>query len=100
VATEARAIQNKPFVYDDLVSFPLKANKENLLSVILEVSSISKESKIDVAAWESSPYKPTPTIIEAAQALYKGHSVQEISRSDSGAINLTPIFAFRKHTKQ
>jgi hypothetical protein len=28
-------------------------------------------------------------IIEAAQALYKGHNVQEISRSDSGAINLT-----------
>jgi hypothetical protein len=89
VATEARAIKNKHFVYDDLVSFPLKANKENLLSVILEVTSISNESNIDVAAWEASPYKPTPTIIEAAQALYKGHSVKEISRSDSGAINLS-----------
>lgn len=89
VATEARAIKNKHFVYDDLVSFPLKANKENLLSVLLEVTSVSNENKIDVAAWEASPYKPTPTIIEAAQALYKGHSVQEISRSDSGAINLS-----------
>ncbi len=39
--------------------------------------------------WENSTYKPTPTIIEAAQALYKGHNVQEISRSDSGAINLS-----------
>lgn len=35
-----------------------------------------------------SSYKPTPTIIEAAQALYKGHQVQEISRSDAGMINL------------
>jgi hypothetical protein len=34
-------------------------------------------------------YKPTPNIIEAAQALYKGHSVGEISRSDAGATNLT-----------
>jgi len=39
--------------------------------------------------WLESIYKPTPTIIEAAQALYGGHSVEEISRSDSGAINLS-----------
>lgn len=45
--------------------------------------------KVDVEAWENSIYKPTPTIVEAAQALYKGHKVEEISRSDSGAINLT-----------
>ncbi|BBO66909.1 hypothetical protein DSCA_08390 [Desulfosarcina alkanivorans] len=89
VATEANATKNRHRVYDDLVSFPLKANKDNLLSVLLEVTSTSNESKIDVATWESSLYKPTPTIIEAAQALYKGHSVQEISRSDSGAINLS-----------
>jgi DUF2075 family protein len=44
---------------------------------------------IDPHKWETSIYKPTPTIIEAAQALYKGHSVEEISRSDSDVINLT-----------
>jgi hypothetical protein len=44
---------------------------------------------MDADAWQQSIYKPTPTIIEAAQALYKGHSVQEISRSDGGAINLS-----------
>src|SRR5205814_8827267 len=32
---------------------------------------------------------PTPTIIEAALALYKGHSVSEISRNDATAVNLT-----------
>jgi Schlafen group 3, DNA/RNA helicase domain len=40
-------------------------------------------------AWISSGYKPTPTIIEAAQALYQGHQVTEITRSDAGAINLS-----------
>src|ERR1700737_3211686 len=34
-------------------------------------------------------YKPTPTIIEAAQALYQGHKVAEITRSDAEAINLS-----------
>jgi len=40
---------------------------------------------LDSFKWVNSIYKPTPTIIEAAQALYEGHSVKEISRSDSGA---------------
>jgi hypothetical protein len=39
--------------------------------------------------WERGGYKPTPTIIEATLALYRGHSVVEISRSDAGAKNLT-----------
>ncbi|MGM8871138.1 DUF2075 domain-containing protein [Psychrobacter sp. 2Y5] len=43
---------------------------------------------VNVARWQNSIYKPTPTIVEAAQALYKGHNVKEITRSDSGAINL------------
>ena len=46
-------------------------------------------SAVDVLRWENSIYKPTPTIVEAAQALYKGHNVKEITRSDSGAINLS-----------
>jgi len=31
---------------------------------------------------------PTPTIIEAAQALYRGNNVTEITRSDASADNL------------
>lgn len=46
-------------------------------------------SLMDVLVWEQSPYKPTPTIIEAAQALYQDHDVAEITRSDAGAKNLS-----------
>ena len=46
-------------------------------------------SLMDVAASEQSSYKPTPTIIEAAQALYQKHNVAEITRSDAGAKNLS-----------
>jgi hypothetical protein len=45
--------------------------------------------EIDLATWLDSVYSPTPTIIEAAQALYRGHHVAEISRSEAGAGNLT-----------
>lgn len=65
-------------------------NSENFINVIKEIISTQKAfEEIKVKDWENSTYKPTPTIIEAAQALYKGHNVEEISRSDSGAINLS-----------
>jgi hypothetical protein len=44
---------------------------------------------IDRAQWESGRYRPTPTIIEAALALYSRHSVADIARSDASATNLT-----------
>ncbi|WP_312822995.1 DUF2075 domain-containing protein [Epilithonimonas sp.] len=62
-------------------------NFESTLKNILRTQTVTQN--INVSEWENSTYKPTPTIIEAAQALYKGHNVQEISRSDSGAINLS-----------
>jgi len=77
----------KPF--EDAVFEPLRANRDNLQQIIKWVSEEHKDGELDTYAWQQSIYKPTPTIIEAAQALYKGHSVQEISRSDGGAINLS-----------
>ena len=65
-----------------------KSNKNNLKEVIKTFLNEYVEP-IDVDYWENSIYKPTPTIVEAAQALYKGHNVKEITRSDSGAINLS-----------
>jgi hypothetical protein len=89
VATEAPDQPLSIKKYDDGLYHPLKANKDNFSSIILEVAEKSSpKNKIDPEKWSNSVYKPTPTIIEAAQALYKGHSVKEISRSDSGAINL------------
>jgi hypothetical protein len=56
-------------------------------SLDLMSASISGED-IDPDAWHSAPYHPTPTIIEAARALYSQHSVEAIARSDAGAQNL------------
>src|SRR5207247_5243982 len=39
-------------------------------------------------AWSSASYYPTPTIVEAARALYAQHSVEAIARFDAGAKNL------------
>ena len=89
ISTEANNIENIIEPLQDKLYKPLFANKNSFLNVIEECLNIGKEHDICPLTWQSSIYKPTPTIIEAAQALYKGHNVQEISRSDSGAINLS-----------
>ena len=40
------------------------------------------------SVWDDSVYRPVPTIIEAAEALYAGHDVREIARSHADAKNL------------
>lgn len=44
---------------------------------------------IDASEWEASNYSPTPTIIEAAQALFGGHTVDEISHAFSDTLDVT-----------
>jgi len=91
VATQARAqgtlIQTT--IHDDNVLYPILTNVSELQSVIENVLYFSKGDEIDQEQWEAGAYQPTPTIVEAAQALYAGHSVEEISRRDASATNLT-----------
>lgn len=82
-----------PFVatthQNDRLLFPIKTDVDQLSNVIEQVLKFVDGSDIDVAEWERGRYCPTPTIIEAAMALYNNHSVTEITRSDAGATNLT-----------
>jgi len=87
VATKADASQYEQESVLKLDSVA-RTNKKGLYDLIKDFVQESNQN-IDVYKWENSIYKPTPTIVEAAQALYKGHNVKEISRSDSGAINLS-----------
>lgn len=73
---------------NDGVLLPIKATVEQFASVLRDVLLFADGSPINAAAWEQGRYRPTPTIIEAAIALYGGHGVADISRSDAGAINL------------
>jgi len=74
---------------DDGLARPLRVNSDGLGGAVNSVCQVSGGLDIDPAAWEAGRYRPTPTIVEAAQALYRGHAVEEISRSEAGAENLT-----------
>jgi len=75
--------------YDDGIAKPLLTNGQSLASIIQHAQHQPDASPIDAKVWLASRYKPTPTIVEAAQALYRGHQVVDISRSDAGAENLS-----------
>lgn len=92
VSTNAEPTDNI-FLQAENLFEPIKANQENLVEIINSILLRNSGSQLDFDAWENSIYKPTPTIIEAAQALYKGHNVKEISRHDAGAINLSKTAA-------
>jgi len=92
VATKAKsAIANvvSQTLQNDKLLIPIKCNVETLEQIIDNVLVFANGIEINVKQWELGRYCPSPTIVEAAMALYNGHSVAEISRSDAGAINLT-----------
>lgn len=72
--------------YDDGVYEPMIANKVALgevLKRVLEQDIPHKEYKVALKDWVRSRYEPTPTIVEAASALYNQHSVEEITRHEA-----------------
>nr|WP_321221630.1 DUF2075 domain-containing protein [uncultured Psychroserpens sp.] len=87
VATNAKAVS---FQINEVLELNevAKCNKVTIKETLNKFYLKSNDA-IDTFIWENSKYKPTPTIIEFAQSLYKGHDVEEISRHDSDKINLT-----------
>ena len=87
VATNAASVSEQ----DNQIFIHKAAAKSNQFELAATLKKYLKDisKSIDIEYWENSIYKPTPTIIEAAQALYKRHNVKEITRSDSGTINLS-----------
>ena len=88
ISTRAPRYQNILTERDRIIE-PIRCNAQNLGIAIEHIANQYEEPSFDYKGWEDSEYLPTPTIVEAAQALYRGHNVHDITRSDAGAENLT-----------
>ncbi len=90
IATDAapHALDFRVVAPPDLPSQPVLASANQISDVISAAVDQCGRASLDIDAWEQGRYLPTPTIVEAARALYAGHSVSEISRHDAGAKNL------------
>lgn len=90
IATEApNRIHTTLVIDEDMVFRPVLTNTNGLRDVLHGVLSQVKGETIDSTRWAQAPYRPTPTIVEAARTLYAHHSVEAIARFDSDASNLT-----------
>ena len=89
LATEA-AVAGLPNVRfaPDGIAYPVLARIDQLPALFVYCTGATALDPINVQNWLRSGYQPTPTIVEAAQALYQNHAVEEIARSDAGARNL------------
>ena len=93
IATEAQPYPNTLRFMDDKIADNIRCSKNNIGETISRVLSLVTSDPLSMEEWKSSRYAPTPTIIEAAQAMYRNHSVQDISRNEAGAQNLTETTA-------
>jgi hypothetical protein len=92
VATHADSIMESPEGRPDQIKSVLKANRHDLgskLSLCEARYGHSDAGVRDPRRWDKSDYSPTPTIIEAAQSLYAGNNVLEISRCHADNLTTT-----------
>ena len=99
VATEARNSSHelKFSVYNDNIYNPLMSNVDSLQDIIdrvIESENAQPSAENDFAQWAISRYSPTPTIIEAASALYQSHSVEDITRHEAAGAALEETTQF------
>ncbi len=85
-ASKSRALQLT--ADEDNVFRPILVSASGLREAIECGLKIVTGAAVDGQRWSQAPYRPTPTIVEAARALYAQHSVEAIARFDAGAQNL------------
>lgn len=81
----------KLFTNTNLVKECFNANQNNLAEIILTTYDRFHNSNneiIDTDKWEQSEYQPTPTIIQAAKALFAGQKVEAITKTEAESENI------------
>lgn len=93
--------------YEDNVYEPLMTNEKFLGAALAEVLGNlphKTQSAIDDDIWAKSGYEPTPTIIEAAIALYEENTVEDITKHggdiDKAALELNRIIQYCRDNKR
>jgi hypothetical protein len=87
-ATEAPP---SPILLDDGpgVGSVSRCNKDTIGDLLARLAAKRELPQLDVREWDTSPYRPVPTIIEAAELLYAGHTVSEVAYASSNPENLS-----------
>ena len=89
IATEASKSAPAELIADmDHVYRPIQVHPGGFLAAIRSILGEVDGDDLDQNQWAQGAYKPTPTIVEAARALYAHHGVEAIKAFDAGKKNL------------
>ena len=89
VPTEIQSSLSDHFAFSELkdgIAKPVSINAGSISVLLQKITYTREERSSD--EWEATPYSPTPTIIEAARALYSNHDVSDITKSEGSAADI------------
>ncbi len=91
IATQVKSAEPSwPLIMEGVIDCIVEANASNLKSRLDDLfNRLPKaRSSLPIDTWESMPYRPVPTIVDAARMLYIRHSVSEIAERRADVANL------------
>lgn len=91
VATEAPApVFAPPLIWHGVAEPVLRANAATLPALLRDIQAAipPPHQPLDHGTWLAAPYRPVPTIVEAATMLFARHGVAEIAAARADAANL------------
>ncbi len=90
VASEAQAPEPMwPLCWHGVADPIFVASAKSLPSLLQAIVARISHRGIDIDSWEHAPYRPVPTIVEAATMLYRKHGVADIAAARADIGNLT-----------
>ncbi|MDO6764305.1 DUF2075 domain-containing protein [Agarivorans sp. 1_MG-2023] len=88
ISTHSSNSSNQLALAADHVAKPLLTNGDGLAALVDDIAQQCNAPIFNARDWADSGYLPTPTIIEAAQALYAQHAVEDIAKTEADVTNL------------
>ncbi|MEY3774326.1 MAG: hypothetical protein RLZZ129_1106 [Verrucomicrobiota bacterium] len=89
IATEAKESEPIKLTPDaDRVYQPIQTHPDGFRTALESALKVISGDVLYQGQWAHGAYKPTPTIVEAARALYAHHGVEAIKAFDAGKKNL------------
>ncbi|MFC7607464.1 DNA/RNA helicase domain-containing protein [Teichococcus aestuarii] len=87
----AAPVNQWPIFLPGVTTPVLRASPASLGALLrgIQAAIPAPAAPLDAAAWEAAPYRPVPTIIEAARRLFDRHGVEAIATARADARNLT-----------
>lgn len=103
--TDASPQQVEAIASLDWVSQVCRVGASDLRNVLKAFATLGAASTIEAENWDNAPYRPVPTIIQAATTIFAGHDVRAIARADASnlaicAQRIVEIIADAKRTSR